>query len=157
VEVDVEVEDEVGLEVDLGLVRKAIAAAVTLGLADHERPIPFGLQPVLEVNLVLTGDARIHELNRDYRGMDKPTDVLSFSQIEGVGGFVAAPSGRLALGDVVISVDTAARQAAEQGHSLQAELNHLAVHGALHLLGYDHEVDGDEAHMNEVARQALGG
>lgn len=146
----VEVSISTDLECDAGLLEKAIARAVEIGVGQPNRPIPFGLQPVLRVNVLITGDERIHELNRAYRGIDKPTDVLSFSQIEG-GVFIAAPSGELALGDVVISLDTARRQA--KG-SLASELRDLAIHGALHLLGYDHETDADEARMNELASQA---
>ena len=107
---------------------------------------------MLEVGLTLTTDERIQDLNRDHRGLDKPTDVLSFSQIEGSAGFVPPPNGVLILGDIVISVETARRQAKGQ---LLDELRLLAVHGTLHLLGYDHERDQDEARMNALTRQAL--
>jgi len=137
------------------MLRTVLERAVRLGIEAPDRPVAFGVQPVLELNLLLTDDKRIHELNRVYRGIDQPTDVLSFSQIEGNREFVPAPSGRLALGDVIVSVETARRQAAEQGHALDAELRHLAVHGALHLLGYDHETDEDEARMDHLAQQAL--
>jgi probable rRNA maturation factor len=130
---------------------ESLTAAVRLGIEAADRPLTFGLQPVLELTLTLTDDAHIHDLNRTFRGMDNPTDVLSFSQLEGAAGFVPAPSGRLTLGDIVISLDTAARQ----GQSLEAEVRHLAVHGALHLLGYDHETDQDEARMNALANRAL--
>jgi len=105
-----------------------IKQAVQVGISQPDRPISFGLQPNLEVNLTLTTDERIHQLNREYRGQDKPTDVLSFSQIEGDASFVAAPRGSLSLGDVVISVETARRQA--KG-TIEDELRLLAVHGAL--------------------------
>ena len=84
-----------------------------------------------EITLVLTGDRRMRELNRRYRGKDRPTDVLSFTG-EGIGG---------ALGDVVISVETAERNARELGRTLAQELDVLALHGFLHVLGYDHETD----------------
>lgn len=74
----------------------------------------------------------IHKLNRQYRGKNKPTDVLSFSLADSV-----CPA---LLGDVVISIETAARQAQRRGHSLREELQTLLIHGILHLLGYDHEV-----------------
>ncbi|HEY1815144.1 MAG TPA: rRNA maturation RNase YbeY [Kofleriaceae bacterium] len=95
-----------------------------------------------EVALRLCGDAAIHELNRAWRGKDKPTDVLAFAQRE-----AAAAHGDL-LGDIVISVDTAARQAKR---GLYAELLHLASHGLCHLLGYDHRDDAEEATMNARA------
>jgi probable rRNA maturation factor len=96
----------------------------------------------LEVALRLCGDAAIHELNRDYRGKNKPTDVLAFAQRE------AAAADSALLGDVVISVDTAKRQAKK---GLYAELLHLASHGLCHLLGYDHRNDAEEREMNARA------
>lgn len=94
-----------------------------------------------ELTVSLVGDAEIHVLNRDYRGKDKPTDVLAFAMREGqrVRGDEAQ------LGDVIISLDTAARQAEERGHSAAAEVRTLLVHGILHLLGYDHERSAAEA------------
>ena len=88
-----------------------------------------------EVHVVITGDARIHELNRRFRNLDKATDVLSFPDGDEL------PSGSRLLGEVVISLETARRQAQELGHSEQRELAELALHGVLHLLGYDHEQD----------------
>ena len=84
-----------------------------------------------EVSLVLAGDRLLRRLNRDYRGKDRPTDVLSFP-----GG-----GGEAGLGDVVISVETAARNARALGRTLARELDVLALHGFLHVLGYDHEAD----------------
>ncbi|MGK7346124.1 MAG: rRNA maturation RNase YbeY [Candidatus Nitrospinota bacterium M3_3B_026] len=94
-----------------------------------------------ELSVLLTDDAEIRSLNRDYRGKDRPTDVLSFSQREGEFPGVAPEQ----LGDVVISLDTAARQAEKLGHSLDDEVERLLVHGVLHLAGYDHEKGGAEA------------
>ncbi len=96
----------------------------------------------LEVALRLCSDAEIHELNRDYRGKNKPTDVLAFAQRE------AANAHGALLGDIVISVDTAKRQAKK---GLYAELLHLASHGLCHLLGYDHRDDEEERVMNARA------
>jgi probable rRNA maturation factor len=84
-----------------------------------------------EVALVLTGDRAVRTLNARYRGKDKPTDVLSFP----------GPGGEVGLGDIVISVETAARNAKEYGRTLPQELDILALHGFLHVLGYDHETD----------------
>jgi probable rRNA maturation factor len=84
-----------------------------------------------EVSLVLTGDRAVRALNARYRGKDRPTDVLSFP-----GGGAPAE-----LGDIVISVDTAARNARTHGRTLGRELDVLALHGFLHVLGYDHETD----------------
>ena len=102
----------------------------------------------LEIGLLITDDDTIRQLNRDYRGINAPTDVLAFSMREGEDAEHYAEL----LGDLVISVPTAARQADERGHSTAYELAFLAVHGTLHLLGYDHMTD-DEAESME-AREA---
>jgi len=134
----------------------AMKLAIVAGL-QHRPEVGQGIQANVELNLLLTDDEQMRTLNRTFRGLDKPTDVLSFSQIEGRDArFVLPPSSVTMLGDVIISIDTAARQAAEQGHSLAYELRHLAVHGGLHLLGYDHETDEEEAEMNALAAVALG-
>ena len=88
------------------------------------------------VSIVLAGDASVRRLNRDFRGKDAKTDVLSFSS-----GVEVLPDGTRPLGEIVISVAQAARQAEAAGHSLAVELRLLVIHGYLHLLGYDHEVD----------------
>ncbi|MFQ5792986.1 MAG: rRNA maturation RNase YbeY [Acidobacteriota bacterium] len=89
--------------------------------------------------LVLVGDSRMRELNRDFRSHDRATDVLSFPS-----GKPFAPEDGRYLGDIVISVETAQRQALRKRSSLSRELDILALHGFLHLLGYDHETDGGE-------------
>lgn len=96
--------------------------------------------PAAELSLDLVGDRRIRRLNRQYRGRDYPTDVLAFPMRE-----VAGPASSL-LGDVVISLHTAARQAEVRGHSLDHEVVMLLIHGTLHLCGYDHERGAREAH-----------
>ena len=101
-------------------------------------------QPDFEVALRLTTDAEIKALNRDYRNKNKPTDVLAFAQREGPGGGLHPAM----LGDIVISVETARRQAKR---GLAAELLHLASHGLCHLLGYDHNSDAEERVMNTRA------
>jgi probable rRNA maturation factor len=96
-----------------------------------------------ELALVITGDQGIRDLNRDFLGVDVPTDVLAFPTQENGGPFVAAPGAGDYLGDVIISYPRAEAQAHEQGHSTQQELDLLVVHGILHLLGYAH-ADADE-------------
>jgi probable rRNA maturation factor len=103
----------------------------------------------LEASFRLTDDAGIHALNRDYRGIDRPTDVLAFAQREGPGA--AAHPGL--LGDVVISLDTAARQ--RGARSLPDEVAWLAAHGLCHLLGHDHRTDAEEAAMNARMAELL--
>ena len=101
-----------------------------------------------ELSVVLTDDATIQQLHRDYRRMDQPTDVLSFEQQEAEG-----PSADV-LGDLIISLQTAQRQADERGHSLATEVRILLVHGLLHLLGFDHTTDQQRAEMS-LAETAL--
>lgn len=93
--------------------------------------------PDAEVNVLFTGDRAMRTLNRRYRGKDRPTDVLSFSFREGAFPQVQPDL----LGDIIIAVPVAERQAREQGHSLRREFERLLVHGVLHLAGYDHEQD----------------
>ena len=102
----------------------------------------------LEVSLRLTDDPVIHQLNRDYRGVDRPTDVLAFALREADGGDLHPEL----LGDIVISLDTAARQARS---GLADELLTLTAHGLCHLLGYDHPDDEQEAIMNARAAQLV--
>jgi probable rRNA maturation factor len=107
-----------------------------LGKIAHRALEVLGLNK-MELSIVLVSDPQIRRLNKLYRNKDKPTDVLSFPIGEKVNGW-------LILGDIVISVDTARRQAQELGHSLEEELKRLLVHGLVHLLGYDHELGGEE-------------
>lgn len=88
-----------------------------------------------ELSLVLTSDTRIRELNRDYLGKDKPTNVISFAMAEGEFGNIES----VMLGDVIVSVDTAYRDAALSGIEPLDEIHYLLIHGILHLIGYDHE------------------
>ncbi|HTV83115.1 MAG TPA: rRNA maturation RNase YbeY [Acidobacteriaceae bacterium] len=105
-----------------------------------------------EVSVLLTGDAEIRRLNREFRRQDRPTDVLSFpvSPHAPEEDLCGAPESGLA-GDLAISVETAARQAEEAGHSLFVELQSLLLHGVLHLAGYDHETDSGEMARKETA------
>lgn len=133
----------------------SIAEAVTVdreALALMERAVVAVLEgegaSPSEVSLHLTDDGEIERLNSAYRGVEQPTDVLSFP-LEGED--VVAPFGdapRL-LGDIIVSVERAAAQAEEYGHSFERELAFLAVHGTLHLLGYDHEHEDERRVMRE--------
>jgi probable rRNA maturation factor len=105
-----------------------------------------------QVTVLLTSDAAIRRLNKQFRGKNKATDVLSFPALEMVGRMV----GDLA-GDLAISVETARRQAREQGHALSVEIKVLMLHGLLHLAGYDHETDsGEMAKRERLLRGRLG-
>ena len=94
-----------------------------------------------ELSLRLTDDQEIQTLNRNYRQQDQATDVLAFAALEAEIPQTDKRNEPLYLGDIVISLDTASRQAAEQKHSLEVELGWLATHGLLHLLGWDHSDD----------------
>jgi probable rRNA maturation factor len=98
-----------------------------------------------EVHVLITGDERIRDLNRRFLGRDEPTDVLSFPDGD------LLPSGRVLQGEIVISLDAARRQAEAAHHGELRELSELALHGVLHLVGYDHERDHGEMNELEVA------
>jgi probable rRNA maturation factor len=122
------------------LIQRAIRAAL------REEKVPDDC----EVSVLLTDNEGIHELNRGYRGVDRPTDVLSFPANElAPGEFDAAlceedaETGRLFLGDMAISLEKCEAQAVEYGHSFERELMYLTVHSTLHLLGYDHVDEGE--------------
>lgn len=112
-----------------------------------------GVPDGAEVSVTLVDDAEIRRLNRTYRGVDSSTDVLSFALQEKVPEEpeIKGGEGGLLLGDIFISLETAERQATAYGHSLEREMGFLAVHGFLHLLGYDH--DNQEAEEIMVRRQ----
>lgn len=125
--------DAADLEV---LVTRAVEATVaTAGLA-----YPEGA----ELSILCTDDAGIHEINRQWRGFDKPTNVLSFPGEDIAPGEAAGPM----LGDIVLSLDTIAREATLEGKPFDHHLTHMIVHGLLHLFGYDHMND-DEAGVME--------
>jgi probable rRNA maturation factor len=105
--------------------------------------------PEARLSILLTDDAGIRELNRDWLGKDRPTNVISFAMQEGEGAGVQADL----LGDVVVSVETAAREAAEAGVPFEHELYFLLLHGILHLLGYDHERGSATAARRMAARE----
>jgi probable rRNA maturation factor len=100
-----------------------------------------------EVTLVITDDEAVAALNRQYRAVDGPTDVLSFPAQEPTPGFVSAPEAAAYLGDIIIALPFTRQQAAGLGHPLADELRLLAVHGILHLVGYDHAEPDEEAAM----------
>ncbi len=116
----------------------ALRTAVTVTLR-HEQQ-----KPPLEVTLLLTDDEQLQSLNNAYRGINEPTDVLSFESGETMPGM---KQDETYLGDIVISVPMAERQAKQGGHSLKSELQLLTVHGTLHLLGYDHEEPDEKDRM----------
>jgi probable rRNA maturation factor len=142
--VELQVNEAYADRVDVeGLTRCALA---TLRHQEVEGPV--------ELTILVTGDRRVRELNRAYRGVDAPTDVLSFGSAEET-GFVTPPGLPRYLGDVVISFDRAHAQAGGAGHGVQAELQLLAVHGVLHLLGHDHAEPDEKAAMWTAQAEVL--
>ena len=108
----------------------------------------------VEVSCVLVDDERIHEINREYRHIDRSTDVISFAMEDNDQFYVEGMP--RTLGDIFISVDHAKKQAEEYGHSLRREMCFLFTHGILHLLGYDHMTDEQEKEMFGLQDQILG-
>ena len=144
----IHVEEEFRAMVDGGLVKK-----IARQILKTE-----GVAPPYEVSLVFTGSETVRQLNRDYRGVDKPTDVLAFCMLpqkEADSPFTIPPDGVTRLGEVIISYPRAVEQAREQGHSPERELALLIIHGILHLLNYDHEGLEEESEMREKEEELL--
>ena len=136
----------VGIEEDEG-VRSAVELAANAALKHENAESRF-------LSVVLTTDENIHEYNREYRSVDRTTDVLSFPADEG-DDLLAPPAGF--LGDIMISIPRAREQAKALGHSTEREILFLTVHGVLHLLGYDHMRPEDEQIMLPVQRSIVEG
>jgi probable rRNA maturation factor len=150
-ELDWDIEEVLADRVDLSLLRSALEAALLGRMGDG--PVSVGL--------TVTHDEGMRRINREHRGLDAPTDVLSFPLLEfdapeqPAATFPLPPGEALPVGDIVISFERAVQQAADYGHSLAREMAFLAVHGAMHLLGYDHESPGDEARMRQEEEAVL--
>lgn len=142
----------VNQEPEAGLPEETIQAIVALA----GRVLRAYGREKAEVGITLTDEATIHRLNRDYRGVDAPTDVLSFALDEGADEPVTEgeeiPD---LLGDIVICLPYARRQAAEYGHPFNRELLYLTVHGLLHLLGHDHQTEEERRRMRAEEEKYL--
>jgi len=118
-----------------------------------------GVAAPYEVSLVFTDSDVVRQLNRDYRGVDEPTDVLAFYMLprkeEADDTFALPSDGVTRLGEIIISYPQAVEQAKEQGHATEKELALLVIHGILHLLGYDHEEPEEEAKMRTREKELL--
>lgn len=116
-----------------------------------------GLGNEAEVSLIVTGQRKMHELNKVYLEEDRPTDVLSFPMMEPAAkvGFVTAPDGKNHLGEVIVSFPQAVLQAEEHEHPVERELSILIVHGLLHLLGYDHAKAAEKREMQAREKGVL--
>lgn len=136
--IDWQVDDDVTLPFDTASLVRALETLVE----DH--------RPGADAGVVLTTDARVRDLNRDYRGKDAPTDVLSFALDDD-----GPHPGPAPIGEVYIARETAARQAAEANRDLRSEVAHLAIHGVLHLLGYEHDTDAGYDRMRSAEERYL--
>ena len=153
---EVEIKDEFDFDVP-GEIERIVNACVDYLKCDYE----------VQVNVLITDNEAIHEMNLENRGIDRPTDVLSFPLIEwevpGKCDFsendeivLCDPdSGELMLGDIVISLDKVKEQAEEYGHSKKRELLFLVAHRMLHLFGFDHESDEEREEMERMQREIL--
>ncbi len=158
--IQIEYETEIKLDVDYEpLIRQVVEAAM-----DYE-DCPYEA----EVNVLLTENEAIHELNREYRQIDAPTDVLSFPAVdydtpadfdaleEAAMDYFNPDTGELMLGDIVISVEKVMAQAEEYGHTKERELGFLVAHSMLHLFGYDHMEEDERVVMEQKQREILDG
>jgi len=127
----------------------ALAVTPHAGLADA----PFAA----EVSVRFADDAEVHALNRQYRGKDRPTNVLSFPMVQPdlLASLANSDDGEVLLGDIVLADGVCGREAAEKGIAVADHATHLIVHGLLHLLGYDHGTDHDAERMEALEREAM--
>jgi len=147
-EIEISVEEKFRGVVDQGWVKRIAQTVLKAEGVAH----PY------EVSLVFTDSETVQQINRDYRGVDEPTDVLAFymlSQKEVDDSFVLPPDEVTRLGEVIISYPQTVEQAREQGHSTERELALLIIHGILHLLDYDHEEPEEEAEMRKREKELL--
>jgi probable rRNA maturation factor len=143
-QVTIQVAPRFRAEVDEGCLRRVVVEVLR----------QEGVAGATELSLIITDDEAVRELNRRFRGVDAPTDVLAF----GAGAdehFATAPGSPPYLGDVVISYQRALAQAEELGHAVAQELKLLVIHGILHLLGYDHQEEAAAQKMREREREMI--
>ncbi|WP_174279654.1 rRNA maturation RNase YbeY [Sphingomonas bacterium] len=137
----------------------ALAAAAARGAVEATAQGELATSPALvEVSVRLTTDAEVNQLNRQYRGKDAATNILSFPMIQpDLLDTVTqnTDDGEVLLGDLVLAYETCAREADDKGVPLADHVSHLVVHGVLHLLGHDHQGDGEADAMEQVERDVL--
>jgi probable rRNA maturation factor len=138
------------ITVDDGL--KGIAQRAVDAVFEKE-DFPYGY----EVSITLVDNTAIAALNREYRGVDAPTDVLSFAMMEGEEFLDLNEDGEAVMGDIIISMEKVVDQAKEYGHSIEREFAFLVVHGTLHLLGYTHDGQQDTKRMRQREEEILEG
>lgn len=136
----------------------ALATRMVRAALDHTPHAPLAdAAPLVEVGVRLTDDAEVRTLNRDYRGKDKATNVLSFPQYDpdDFAMLAATDDGEILVGDIALALETCTREAAERGISVADHAAHLIVHGTLHLVGYDHLDDASGDAMEALETKAL--
>jgi probable rRNA maturation factor len=135
--------------------RAGEAVAAALALTPYASLVDAA--PLVEISVRLSDDEEVHALNRDFRGKDKPTNVLSFPQVQAdlLESLANSDDGEILLGDLVLARETCAREAEEKGISLTDHATHLIVHGTLHLVGYDHMDDASATAMEALEVKAL--
>ncbi len=146
---------DIAWEEDSILIDRREPLADLLNQAINEAVRLSGGPEEAEVSLMMVDDQRIHALNQEYRGVDRPTDVLSFALQEEMEEEPDSEFEDEMLGDIVISAERAREQAEEYGHSFEREIIYLAVHGTLHLLGYDHEEEKDKQKMRSKEEEVM--
>lgn len=130
-----------------GIAQRAVEAVF------EKEDFPYGY----EVSITLVDNTAIAALNREYRGVDAPTDVLSFAMMEGEEFLDLNEDGEAVMGDIIISMEKVLEQAREYGHSIEREFAFLVVHGTLHLLGYTHDGQQDTKRMRQREEEILEG
>jgi probable rRNA maturation factor len=132
--------------------------AVSAAIAETPQAELASLDVAIEISIRLTSDAEVQTLNRQYRGKNEPTNVLSFPMVQPdlIEGLANSDDGEILLGDIVLGHETCSRESEQRGVSLEAHALHLIVHGTLHLLGYDHMHDDEAEHMESLEREIMG-
>lgn len=131
---------------------EAVMKKITLDSLKYE-----GFQEECEISISIVDNEEIHQINKQFRGIDRPTDVLSFPQLTFEEGEIMDrnENGEVVLGDIIISLERAREQAEEYGHSLKREIAFLTAHSMLHLLGYDHMEPEEEKEMFAKQKEIL--
>ncbi len=143
--VELQIDPRYAAAVDHSLVEQVVAATLAAE----------SISDSIEVSLLISDDAALQQLNHDFRGIDAPTDVLSFADDGDGPPFVVPPGTPRYLGDLAISYERVVAQAAEYGHSTSRELAFLVAHGMLHLLGYDHERSAEDDALMRARQEAI--
>ena len=141
---------------DIAQVAEKVKAVTFDYLQTHENLAFLQQEKPLEINVCLSSDATVHQLNKEFRGMDKPTNVLSFANLD-FENFDAQnePFDEIELGDIIIAYETMCREAEAENITLYAHFCHLLVHGFLHISGFDHMTDEEAEYMEHFEKEIL--